>query len=139
MANVDALERSESHAILKGKLYKHKLINVKRIRGVGALAFSASLYTYLPYIAAFTGSTVPVFGGFIAAIYGLLSMVEGHNIHSIEFISEAGPYDGKLLVKYSTSSFAKREVIVDAKDIKEVASLDNDTRGYNDNDTDHLV
>lgn len=139
VANVNALERIESHVALKGKLYKQKSLSMKKVRGASAFALSASIYTYLPYVAAFTGATLPVLGGFAAVIYGALSFAESQLIRSIEFITEPGQNEGKLLVKYGISAFVNKEVIVDVKDIMEVASLDNDTIGYSENDTDHLV
>ena len=52
------------------------MLNPRRIKGVGAFATSAYMYTYLPYIAAYVGSTVPILTIAVAGLYGMISFSE---------------------------------------------------------------
>lgn len=139
MIQVEAIDRSLQRAKLKGKLFKSRTITPKRIYGGSNLLLSAFIYTYLPYITPILGTTIPVLGALAAALTGVLNLTEAKIIRQMEFIKEAGPYQGKLLVKYAETPLTTREVIVDPKHIMEVASLDHDTAGNGDNTTQHLV
>ena len=138
MEKLNHLERVTEHTFLNGKVFKEKTINVKRVRGVGAFALSWSIYAYLPYIAAFTGPTLPVLSAVAAGLYGAFSFVEGYQIKSIEVVKE-GEHAGKLLIKVGTSPLSSKSIIVQMKDIYEISSLDEDDIGYSDDDATHLV
>ena len=84
-ANSDfILEKTKINAVdqvlhagnLKGKVYRRKLLNPKRLKGVGAFVASYSIYSYLPYIAVSLGSTVPIVAACAAGLYGMLAFTE---------------------------------------------------------------
>jgi hypothetical protein len=61
---------------LKGYVYRRKLLNPKKLKGFGALGASAYVYTYLPYIAAYFGPTIPLLALSAGTVYGLLALGE---------------------------------------------------------------
>lgn len=124
--------------MLKGKIYKRKALNPKKVRGVGAFALSYSIYAYLPYITVVAGTTLPVLSAVAAGLYGLLAFAESNIINTIEFINE-GEHQGKLLINIGLTSFTSKNIIVDIKDIHSIATMDNDDIGYDENDKDDLV
>lgn len=76
MNKESALDQMADFSQLKGAVYKRRLMNPKRLKGVGAFAATYSIYSYLPYLAAYLGSTVPVVAACAAAFYGMLSFAE---------------------------------------------------------------
>ena len=113
-------------------------MNPKKVRGIGALVASWSIYTYMPYITVAFGHTMPLLGAVGAGLYGMLSFAESSIIRSMEFINE-GEHQGKLLIVIGTTSFTSKKIIVDIKDIHSLASIDNDDIGYDENDKDDIV
>lgn len=61
---------------LKGKVYRRRVLNPKRLKGVGALFASYSIYSYLPYLAVYAGATMPVIAACAAGLYGMLAFSE---------------------------------------------------------------
>jgi hypothetical protein len=52
------------------------MLNPKRLKGVGALLASYSIYSYLPYIAVSVGSTAPIVVACAAGLYGMFAFAE---------------------------------------------------------------
>jgi hypothetical protein len=51
-------------------------MNPKRLKGIGAFATFGYIYSYLPYLSVYVGSTVPMFAMCAAGFYGMLSFSE---------------------------------------------------------------
>jgi len=49
----------------------------------------------LPYLAVFTGTTLPILGAVAATLYGILSFAEQEFVKSIEVIKD-GEHNGKF-------------------------------------------
>ncbi len=61
-------------------------MNPKRLKGLGAFAASYGIYSYLPYIAVYLGSTVPIVSACAAGLYGMLAFGESQIINTIKVI-----------------------------------------------------
>jgi len=61
---------------LKGKVYKKKMLNPKRLKGFTAFFGAYQIYAYLPYLIPYVGPTFPILAGCAATIYGMLAFSE---------------------------------------------------------------
>ena len=78
-----------SHGSLKGKVYKKKFLNPRRLKGVSAFIASFGIYSYLPYIALYSGgTTIPIFAACAAGYYGMIAFNEQETINCIEVIKD---------------------------------------------------
>lgn len=115
-------------------MYKKKLLNPRRFKGITSFIASYGIYSYLPYIAVYTGgSTIPIFAACAAGFYGMLSLGDSRCVNSIEVIKD-GPNEGKLKLNVSKSILLSDNIIVDIRDIHSVVSLGNDDMGDDDNE-----
>lgn len=106
-------------------------MNPQRVRGIGGFAVSYGLYSYLPYITAYFGPTVPVVSAVAAGLYGVLSFRETDIINEIRVI-EDGPNHGKLRITVGVSPFVSKNIIVEVKDLQSVVQLTHDDVGEQD-------
>jgi hypothetical protein len=119
---------------LRGKVYRRKLLNPRRFKGITSFIASYGIYSYLPYIAVYTGgSTIPILAACAAGFYGMLAFGESRIVNSIEVIN-GGANAGKLRVNVSSSILASHYIIVDIRDIHSVVSLGNNDLGDEDNE-----
>ena len=95
MERQHALEQMGDFYSLKGAVFKRRLMSPLRLKGLSAFAASAYIYTYLPYIAVYLGSTLPVLTACAAGFYGLAAFSDNGVINEIRVI-EAGDHSGKL-------------------------------------------
>lgn len=102
LAKINAVDQVAHHASLKGAVFKKKLMSQKRVRGLSGFAVSYGLYSYLPYIAAYVGTTAPVVTAVFAGLYGMLAFAESQIVNEIRVISE-GPDAGKLRITVGES------------------------------------
>ncbi len=136
MKKQDTIDQMVDYTSLKGYVFKKRAMNPRRVKGLGAFAGAASIYTYMPYLAAYLGSTVPLVSLVAASLYGMLAFAESQFVSSIKVIEE-GTHRGLLEVEVGTSAFASKKIIVNVRDIQSVVSLHNDD--YSDENTDGNV
>ena len=110
---------------MNGKIYKRKLLNPSRFKGLSALAASWGIYFYLPYLAVYAGTNLPIFAACAAGIYGVSQFSENRVINSIEAI-EFGDQKGKLLINIATSPVVSTNIVCSPEDIRSMVSLPND-------------
>lgn len=123
----------------KDQVFKRRLLNPRRLKGVGALASSLSLYAYAPYLTIYLGTTVPVLGAVVAAFYGMFAFADSQMINSIKLIKDGSDHHGHLLVTVGETAFTSNDIIVDVKDIKSVVALGNDDLGEENKDGNVLL
>jgi len=107
------------------------MLNPQKLKGIGALAASYGIYSYLPYIAVSLGSTIPVVAACAAGLYGMLAFAEQQKVNTIEVIKD-GNNEGRLRINVANSAFSSRYIIADVKDVHSVVSLHNDDLGEDD-------
>ncbi len=72
-----AIDNLANHYSLKGKVYKRKLLNPRRLKGISAFIASYGITAYLPYIAVYTaGPTLPIFAACASGLYGMWTLAE---------------------------------------------------------------
>ena len=103
-------------AQLKGAVYRRKTLNPRKLKGVGAFATSLGVYSYLPYLTVYLGSTVPVFTAVAAGLYGMLAFAESQIVNEIRVI-EAGEHEGKLRITVGASAFVSYNIIADVQSV----------------------
>lgn len=72
LQTANSIDRLSNLASLRGKVFRRKVLDPQRLKGLGALLGSFGIYSYLPYISATTGPLAPVVVGCCAAFYGML-------------------------------------------------------------------
>lgn len=125
---MEALEQKADYVALKGAVYRRKALNPKRLKGVGAFATSLYIYSYLPYIAAYLGPTLPVVAACFAGLYGMSAFAESQIVNEIRMVQD-GPHQGKLRINVGLSPLISKNIIVDVRDIQSVVQLHNDNIG----------
>lgn len=116
---------------LKGAVYKRKTLSPLRVQGLGAFALSATIYSYLPYMAVYLGSTLPILSACAAGIYGLLAFSDSNMVNQIRIVQQ-GEHSGLLEVDVATTALVSRKILVDVKNVHSVLALDNDNLGEED-------
>lgn len=112
----ESIDQMAEHSSLKGKVYLRKTLSPKRLKGLGAFATTFGIYSYLPYIAVYTGPTAPILGACFAGLYGMFSFAESQAVNSIEFI-KGGENSGKVLINVALSPFTSKNIIADVQDV----------------------
>jgi len=82
----EMLSQLADYSSLKGAVFKRRVLSPKRLRGVGALVASWKIYAYLPYLAVYLGSTVPLVTACAAGLYGMLAFADSETINEIRVI-----------------------------------------------------
>lgn len=77
----DSIEAAADRKQLKGAVFRRRLLNPNRLKGITALGASFGIYSYLPYLAVYLGSTVPLLTACAAGIYGLIEFGESNVIN----------------------------------------------------------
>jgi hypothetical protein len=133
---VDQMDQLADYKSLgKDEVFKRRTLNPRRIKGVGALAASAYLYSYAPYLAVTLGATsAPIIGALLTAVYGLLAFSESQVVSSIQIIKDGSENHGRLRITVNETVLSSSEIIVDTRDIKSVVALGNDDLGEDNQD-----
>jgi hypothetical protein len=82
----DAEDQAYNNSRLKGSIYRRKVLDPQRVKGLGAMATSYGIYSYLPYLAVYLGSTLPIVTACAAGVYGLLSFSESNTVNVIDLV-----------------------------------------------------
>ena len=69
-------------------MFKRKLLNPPKLKGLSALAASAGIYSYLPFLAVYLGSTVPLLTAVVSGVYGLTQLSDSNLVTEIRVIND---------------------------------------------------
>lgn len=134
MNRSNILEDLNAHRHLKGKVFRRKMLDPTKVKGLGYLSLAGFSYAYFPYIALHFGANLTTLGISAASLKGMFSFQEKNVINSIEFVKD-GEHVGKVKFNISTSPFTSKNVIADVGNVQGVYSLGNDDMGENDLET----
>lgn len=123
------IEQKADNGSLKGLVYKRKFLNPSRLKGLGAFASTLGIYTYLPLLSAYVGSTVPMFGACLLAVYGMNAFSLQSCVNTIGLIQDDNYH---IRITYSDTPFSSRSILVNVKHVQSVLSLSNDDLGQDD-------
>ena len=133
MNKQEALDQAADFASLKGAVFRRRALTPRRFKGLGAFAASYGLYSYMPYLAVYLGSTIPMVTACFAGLYGLIAFAENQLVNEIRVV-DSGEHQGKLAINFALSPFVSQDIIVDARDIKSVVALGDEELGEDVND-----
>mmetsp|Transcript_8810 Transcript_8810/g.6550 ORF Transcript_8810/g.6550 Transcript_8810/m.6550 type:complete len:80 (+) Transcript_8810:462-701(+) len=68
------IDQSVDYSRMKGAVFKSKLLNPQKVRGLGSMGASFGLYYYLPYLVPWFGSTLPMLSVIVSAFYGFYAL-----------------------------------------------------------------
>jgi len=131
MTRVTYLETLADHGQLKGKAFKHKALNPRRVKGLAAFGFAGYTWTHLVSLKLLLGPTAPLVGIVSSLLYGLTAFNERSLISAIVPISE-GQFAGKVRVTIQESPIVSRSIVVDPRVVRSIASLGDDDMGEED-------
>ena len=100
MQRLNALEDTEAHMNLQGKVFKRKTLDPSKVYGLGYFGIAGMTYLYFPYVANVFGYALTTLGICSTSIAGMFSFQEKDVINSIEYIKE-GEHQGKLKINIS--------------------------------------
>ena len=95
MTRVNHLDNLVDHGALKGSIFRAKMLSARRLRGLGAFAFSGMAYAHLSTLSMMMGPTVPTFAIVCATIYGARAFNDQSLISRIDYIKE-GEFAGQM-------------------------------------------
>lgn len=128
MGQENALMDLHAHSHLKGKIFKRKVMDPGRLKGLGFFGLTGLLYAYFPYVACQLGAPLTTFAMTGSSFAGMLHLSETNTINAIEFLKE-GEHAGKLKFTVSATLFKSKDLIVDANNAQGMISLSNDDVG----------
>ena len=107
-----SIEHAADNSSLKGLVYKRKLLDPKRLKGLGAFAGTFCIYSYLPLLSAYIGTTAPMFAACIAGVYGMYSFSDQMFVNTIEILN-----DKEVRITYNETPFSSKGLVVNIKDV----------------------
>lgn len=119
---------------MKGSVYRRKVLDPLRLKGLGAFAATYGIYSYLPYLAVYVGSTIPIVTACAAGVYGLLAFSDNNSINAIDLI-DSGEHQGKLQITVGVTALSSKKIIADVSNVSSILALDNDNLGETDVDS----
>jgi hypothetical protein len=72
------------HASLKGKVFKAKTLNPRKIKGLFSLGFSGLAYSKLAILTMMLGPSLPIATVAATALYGMYSFADKEYVSAIE-------------------------------------------------------
>jgi hypothetical protein len=125
--HINTLDQMADHTSLKGKIFKAKALNPRRLKGLAALGFSGLAYTNLMALTLLMGPTIPLTSVALATFYGMYSFSDKDYISSIE----SGP-NGELKMTIQRSIFVSHQITTNVKSVRSVCALGDDDLGADD-------
>jgi hypothetical protein len=86
LVQINEIDQLEDTAGLKGKVFKQKVMNPRRLKGVGAFALSYIAYNNMGALSMLVGTTLPMFALTASLLYGMKAFNERNVIDSIEWL-----------------------------------------------------
>jgi len=122
-----------NHGSLNGAVFKHKMFNSDRVRGIGAFAAVAAASSHWMPITLFCAglgapAAVPAVGMAATLFYGMHKLNTRDNVNSIT-IDDA---TGNLVLGISRSALSEYKIMVSPTDVKSVVALGQDNLGADD-------
>jgi len=134
MLRENALLDLNAHANLKGKIFRRKAMDPKKLTGLGYFGIAAFTYAYYPHMVLHFGHSLTYFSMIASSFMGMKTFQDRNVINSIEMVKD-GEHAGKILLSVSTSPFSSKNVVAHPKDVQGVFSLGNDGLGEDDLET----
>lgn len=146
MIKVNELEDLETHRNLKCRIYKKKMMNEQKLKGVGFFGIAGLAYAYYPYVVASLGQTWTTSLMTAACLSGMYMMRQADPIIcSIGIVledSEEFSYNYEAERPYyftvSDNLLTTRVLYVNAADINSQISLSNDDIGEDDIESNYI-
>jgi hypothetical protein len=117
---------------LKGAVFRTKMLSERRVRGLGALGFSALVYAKSASLALMMGPTLPMLGVVASAVYGARALNESGEISKIEYITEVGEQQGLLRATIKKSPFASYTIVMNCRNTMSLYAVGADDLGEDD-------
>lgn len=125
------MEDLNAHANLKGKIFKRKMMDPGKLKGLGYFGLAGATYAMFPHLALTFGANFTTFAMAAFSVGGMYRFNDRDIINFIELIAD-GDNKGKLKLSVSTSPFTSSEVIASVNDVQGVFSLNEDDAGEED-------
>ena len=126
-----------AHYHLKGKIFKRKAMDPKRLYGLAYFGLAGTGYFMFPAFALHLGSTLTTAGITASALAGMVKFQEKDIVNSIEVVrDENSPNNGALKFSVSTGPlFTSRTIYANVQDCQSVFTVGNDDVGEDDLET----
>lgn len=128
MDRASAIEDLEQHASLKGKIFKRKMMDPKKVHGLGYFGLAGMTYAFFPHVALHIGYNATMLGLTGSLLMGMTNFQDKNIINTIELLQE-GEHAGKLKFNVSVSPIASKDYFVAVSKVQSLISLGNDDQG----------
>jgi len=134
MNRVNLLEDLDTHYNLNGLIFKKKMLDPQKLKGLGFFGVPVAVYAFYPYVVASLGQSWTTSLMTAACLSGMYMLRQNETIvNTIEMME-----DGKLKFNVSDSLVASKDIIVAVKDTHSLISLSNDDLGEDDIESNYL-
>jgi len=108
--------------MLKGKIFKAKLLNSNRIQGIFSGLTAFTIYHYLPYFTLYAGPNIPILAAVFAGLYTIGAFGESNYISEISF---DGPQSEFVSITYCPTPLSTKKILAKPQNIKSGQSFKN--------------
>jgi hypothetical protein len=136
LVRVNREENMTNHGSLNGAVFKQKMFNTDRVRGVGAFAAVAAISSnWMPITLACAGLGVPAAAPAVGLagmlFYGMHKLNTTNSVNSITIDDSTG----NLILAISRSAFSETKIMVSPTNVKSVVALGQDNLGADDTES----
>jgi hypothetical protein len=136
LVRVNREENMSNHGSLNGAVFKQKMMNTDRVRGIGAFAAAAAVSSHwMPITLALAGLGVPAAAPAVGlagmVFYGMHKLNTTNTVNSITIDDNTG----NLILAISRSAISETKIMVAPTDVKSVVALGQDNLGADDVDS----
>jgi len=133
LVRVNREENMTNHGALNGAVFKQKMLNTDRVRGVGAFAAVAAASSHwMPITLALAGlgvpAATPAVGLAATLFYGMHKLNVSDTVSSITIDDSTG----NLVLDIAHSAVSSRKIMVSPTNVKSVVALGQDNLGADD-------
>jgi len=128
---VSSLDALVDHGQLKGSVFRAKMLNAQRMRGIGSLTLAGMLYSHMTALTMMMGPVLPVLSVVGTAMYGLRAFSQSGIISKIDYVTE-GEFNGLLRATIQKSPLVSYTVILNPKHTMSICSVGADDVGEDD-------
>jgi hypothetical protein len=130
---VSHLEQMADTGVLKGKIFKAKILTPSRVKGIASIGASIAAYKNLTMLTLMLGPMAPVAAIVGTAVYGMNQFAEQESISTIEHLE-----NGNLSLKINKTPLVSYTITCHQNDIMSVCSIGDDDMGADDVDSNIL-
>jgi Holliday junction resolvase-like predicted endonuclease len=112
MNHINQIDQMADHASLKGKVFRAKTMNPRKMKGLLSLGFSGLCYSKLVMLTLMMGPTIPITTVAATALYGMYTFADKEYVSAIESLE-----NGELKLTIQKSALVSYTILTNIKNV----------------------